>query len=621
MKGLLIPIMTLVVLSAFVIAVAPGESSGSVDLDGCTEEVTWSFDSDTGTLTISGNGAMEDYTYINVPWIEYRSSIRSVVIGDSVKSVGAYAFCECTSLVSLTLPDSVTSVGHSAFYGCTSLVSIDFGASVNRIDTLAFADCTSLAGIYLPDTISEIGESAFRNCTGLKELTLPASTDSVRSNDNPAFSGCVNIEKITFLAGDGNWFEYGTDSSSSSSNIYAPWQLSKSVLKTIILSDGIQTLGAGAFSGCVALKELSVPVNLNCVVSNDLPAFSGCNSIEKMIFTAGTGPWFPYSSATYLPSYYGYTPWTLNKCHLYSVNIADGVESIGDYAFDGCVVLESALLPDSVTSIGSYAFYGCTSLTSVNIPNSVTVLCDHLFEFCYNLSSITLPENLTFIGDYVFDSCRSLPSLNLGKHIDTIGVAAFMGCSSFTSMVIPDSVTSLGDKAFFDCSSLSEIVIGRSVERIGCSTFFQCKSLVRVTIPEVVRSIGDNAFEFCSSLISVDIDNLNASIGTLAFAHCTSLKTLTLYPKSHCPIGDYAFYGCTSLSEVTIGSGVSTIGVSAFAQCPIDRVVFCGKLSFIAENAFGIISFWDKNFNRLDIDAKVLSNHTFSGSDYHLTMN
>ena len=138
----------------------------------CGDNLTWTLD-DEGTLTISGTGSMYDYSYSSsAPWYSYRSSIKSVVIGDSVTSIGDYAFRYCSSLTSVVIPDSVTSIGNDAFYSCGSLTSVVIGDSVTSIGEGAFYYCSALKDVYYTGNEEEwqaiaidSGNSALTNAT------------------------------------------------------------------------------------------------------------------------------------------------------------------------------------------------------------------------------------------------------------------------------------------------------------------------------------------------------------------------------------------------------------------------------------------------------------------------
>ena len=251
---------------------------------------------------------------------------------------------------------------------------------------------------------------------------------------------------------------------------------------------------------------------------------------------------------------------------LTSVTIPDSVTSIGDEAFDGCRSLTSVTIPDGVTSIGESAFRGCWSLTSVTIPDGVTSICDNTFDGCTSLTSVTIPDSVTSIGDSAFQGCTSLTSVTIPDSVTYIGDYAFRSCTSLTSVTIPDGVTSIGEYAFSHCTSLTSVTIPDSVTSIGEFAFDGCTSLTSVTIPDSVTSIWQRVFSGCSSLTSVTIPDSVTYIDWSAFSSCKSLTSVTI-PDSVTYIGNYAFHGCTALTSVTIPDSVTSIGDGAFASC------------------------------------------------------
>ena len=259
-------------------------------------------------------------------------------------------------------------------------------------------------------------------------------------------------------------------------------------------------------------------------------------------------------------------PWYGSRSRVKSAVIADGVTSIGVYAFYDCTSLTSVTIPDSVTSIGGEAFFNCTSLTSVTIPNSVTSIGEYAFSDCSSLTSVTIPDSVTSIVNGAFAGCRSLTSVTIPDSVTSIGDGAFSYCESLTSVTIPDSVTSIGDDAFSNCKSLTSVTIPDSVTSIGDFAFSYCESLTSVTIPDSVTSIGDNTFDGCTSLTSVTIPNSVTSIGKGAFSNCKSLTSVTI-PGSVTRIGVGAFASCTSLTSVTIPNSVTSINNGAFYDC------------------------------------------------------
>ena len=139
-------------LVALVCAVFVGVAAGAETQTGtCGTNLTWTLEDD-GTLTISGTGAMRQYSssYSNgittAPW---GAEITHVTIEDGVTSIGYDAFYGCASLTSISISDGVTSIGGSAFSGCTSLTSISIPDSVTSIGNDAFYNCSKLTGIHI----------------------------------------------------------------------------------------------------------------------------------------------------------------------------------------------------------------------------------------------------------------------------------------------------------------------------------------------------------------------------------------------------------------------------------------------------------------------------------------
>ena len=155
----MVMIFTLLPMSAFAVDVV---AEGT-----CGEKLTWTLDSE-GTLTISGTGAMTDYSYDpNAPWFNSRSSIKSVIIENGVTSIGNYAFYFCSNLASVTIPNSVTSIGDQAFYSCNKLANVTIPDSVTSIGDSAFFLCSNLVSVTIPNSVTIIGNDAFISCRSL----------------------------------------------------------------------------------------------------------------------------------------------------------------------------------------------------------------------------------------------------------------------------------------------------------------------------------------------------------------------------------------------------------------------------------------------------------------------
>ncbi|GHT67642.1 hypothetical protein FACS189452_05740 [Bacteroidia bacterium] len=152
-------------------------------------------------LTISGTGAMADYTISSgsrAPWYESRDGITSVIISSGVTAIGNNAFYNCTKLTSISIPASVNTIGDGAFRGCTVLPSISIPAGVTAIGNGAFYNCSGLTSINIPDGVTTIGTEAFRGCTVLPSINIP---DGITSIGNSAFQNCSGLTSINIPAG------------------------------------------------------------------------------------------------------------------------------------------------------------------------------------------------------------------------------------------------------------------------------------------------------------------------------------------------------------------------------------------------------------------------------------
>ena len=253
--------------------------------------------------------------------------------------------------------------------------------------------------------------------------------------------------------------------------------------------------------------------------------------------TSGTGWSFDETTGTLtITANGGTTAWrsSCDKKLVQSVEIQEGVASIGGSAFSGCTALVSIEIPDSVKSIGSQAFTSCYKLKSVKIPNGVTSIGLMTFWDCLDLASIEIPNSVTSINNFAFVGCRSLTSIEIPNSVTSIGWSAFLDCKGFTSIEIPDSVTSIGGAAFEGCSSLESI-----------------------TIPDSVASIGNEAFKGCSNLTSIEIPNSVTSVGSDVFAGCSSLDNI-IYP-SGLDVGNASVPDTSTQIEYTDNNGEVTI--------------------------------------------------------------
>ena len=266
----------------------------------------------------------------NNAFVDRTDIIGSIVIPDSVTSIGMDAFSGCSALESISIPDGVTLIEERAFANCSLLTTVEISdtSRLTSIEDYAFSGCSSLTSINIPEGVTSIGNAMFEKCSSLTEINIPEGVTSIGGS---AFRDCSSLENIN-MPGD------VTESKSFTFD-------GCSALTSITISNNVTSFGQNAFSDCSSLKSIVIPYNVTAL---PYAIFFGCSSLTE-------------------------------------INIPEGVTSIGESAFEGCSSLTEINIPEGVTSIDNYAFENCC-LTNISIPNSTTILG---YAICRNCSELT----------------------------------------------------------------------------------------------------------------------------------------------------------------------------------------------------------------------------------------
>lgn len=549
----------------------------------CGEVVTYSFDHRTGTLTLSGNGAMTDYESPSSSPFYQMTNLEHLVTENGVTRIGDSAFYGCNALSDIALADSVTDIGNRTFYSCASLAEAALGSGLTTIDYFAFYGC-ALTEVTFPASLQTIGNDAFSHCNALTQVTLPGTLHTVGSS---AFTYCEALQSVVIEAG------IDTMGSAVFSNCTA--------LSDVTLANGVTIIESNTFDGCSSLSNVQLPDSL-FLIGNQ--AFKGCTSLSALSL--------PHRLATIeAGAFVGCTGLT-------ELTLPVSLTTIGNTAFADCVNLTTQL-PSQLQSLGSEAFRNCLALTTITIPDTLTNLANSVFNGCSGLTSVTLSETLTSIGNYSFYHCSALNAIAIPAATEAIGNNAFTGCSGLTSItvdsdntvydsrggcqaiietatdrliigcrntVIPNGVTRLENYAFSGNTALTAIVIPSSVTAIGTHVFDGCTALTAVTVPDNVTTLGEYTFSGCTSLESITLPSQLKTVSKGLLSGCTALEAVTI-PTTVKTIEAYAVQGCSSLTALSLPDGITSLGSSAFADCiQLQSVNIPSGISSLPSRAF-----------------------------------
>lgn len=267
------------------------------------------------------------------------------------------------------------------------------------------------------------------------------------------------------------------------------------------------------------------------------------------------------------------SPWHAYIDSIRSVQIGDGVTSIGHYAFYGCKNLQGTFyIPQNVSSIGAMVFEECTAINCISVDegNQYFIVANDILMNQEKTRVLWCPKTKT-------------GQLILPKETRTIDSTAFSGCKQLTGpLVLPKGVNVIGDEAFRFCEGLSgDLVIPEGIETLGgyeSYCFADTKFGGKLSLPDSLKSIGVGVFlntEFSGELVlpkNLETIAERAFIGSKGFG-----KKLTI-PNNMNAIGQRAFENCNWIQEVEIEGNLERIGQGAFQFCTnLEKVVFRGQ--------------------------------------------
>ncbi len=366
--------------------------------------VTWTYDSETQTVTISGSGNTADYNSKNYPGLDYADQIVTLKVEAGVTGLGKNLLRATTNLKNVSLPNTLLSIGENAFRGCSQLESITIPGSVTNLGRTSFYDDKALQNFVWendPGNVGgyEMGDWIFCNAQ-LKVLKLPASvTFTPGSKNRGPFTDCGG----DVWSGKGTVTFAGTMEQCralfESEHVGVP----ASASFTVTCSDGIYTFGdPGAEEPDPG--ENHDPVNPN----NPYTGYVGDDITwtydpdTKTLTLEGTGETYTYPSS--IP------PWYNKKgdesdfqVNLTNVVIGEGITKLGDRLFINAKKLTDVTFPSTLTEIAQKTFMNCTSLVALDMSAApLEILGGNMFNGCSKLESVTFPNTLAALGSSSF---------------------------------------------------------------------------------------------------------------------------------------------------------------------------------------------------------------------------
>ena len=508
-----------------------------------------------------------------------KSKIVHIDVPAGVVEIGAYAFYNCSNLLSINFGEGLITVGDHAFAGCSELISVSFPASLKTLGASIFYEydystysCPKLESVtFAPNSQLECIPAGTFAYTALKTFTVPAGVQYIEGVESgasykkpSAFYEITTLEEV--------YFENGSQCVLIDNYAFAEC----SALKTIELPNTVSTIGEYAFNYCTSLESITIP---ETTVNLGKGAFWGCSALVDVDLR---------TKATNLP----------------------------DNLFYGCRSLSNITLPAAVSSLGASCF-GDTALESFQVDprntffkaiDGILYTADGtgivMIPAAKNIGDFVVPNTVTSINDKLFYNNQTITSLTFeGGRTDFISVGrmAFSDCSNLSKVVFTEKISYIDEEAFYYCTSLVYVEVASDMDEdmFGYDCFYNCSILEVKNLSSMELEAGDyyaceglvrNALrvftEGESSISNVDGFTLMDADGEVYLLAYNGTATEVVIPEGVTAIYENAFGEHVNVEKVTLSSTVKEIMAGAFYYSSVKTVVANEGLEFIGYDAF-----------------------------------
>ena len=346
------------------------------------------------------------------------NNCESLILPESLTSIGNWTFCGMSKLGRIVIPNAVTTIGEYTFADDSALESAKLSTSCAWLQQGLFSECGKLLSITIPMVVTKMDTQMFTNCKSLITATFEDGTDLIEmgygasNKEYGLFRDCP-IESLYL----GRWLSYSTkDNSENDAPNRAPF-CHIPTLNNLTIGKNVGVIDKFMFSYCTGLEDVFLPDNITSV---GMWGFRGCTSLK-------------------------------------SVRLSQNLSQIADYGFSESSSLDNVVFPASMTSVADNSFSNCTSLRKLDLGSSLKIIGPSAFQNCTALEGIDMPKTLEGLGVESFAGCTSLPYVEVKGEVPSVGKQAFQGCTGLTWISLSENISSLGENSFEGCTNIKYV--------------------------------------------------------------------------------------------------------------------------------------------------------------------